>query len=214
MARERARQHVLRGQWPGAAAELARVLELAPHDHYAWYQTGAVLAYLNDRAAYDRYRQALLRRFGDTPVPTIAERTAKVGLLLPAGAEDGERLEGLALLAVSRGAGSGLLPFYHLAHGLAAYRLKKPHTAETAVRKALAGRAAPWNLAVPAYLVLAMSQQQRGQTREAGESLARARQLFEEQAPRPGSEAFAGSWNDWLMCRVLLREAEALLRAP
>jgi WD40 repeat protein/tRNA A-37 threonylcarbamoyl transferase component Bud32 len=208
-----ARVYIQREQWRDVATELSAVLELEPKDHYLWYQTGAALAYVGDRAAYGRYRTALLERIGDTQDPMIAERTAKVGLLLPAEADERQRLERLAERAVKLGGSSGLLPFFHLARGLAAYRQEKDEAAETWLRRALAANP-NWNRSVPVYTVLAMSQQRRGQVQQAKESLTRARQIFAQQAPRPGSEAFDGLWHDWVMCQLLLREAEALLGEP
>jgi WD40 repeat protein/tRNA A-37 threonylcarbamoyl transferase component Bud32 len=209
--RAKAQQYAQRGQWREAATELTRVVQLAPEDHYAWYQAAAALAFLGDVDAYRTHRQAMLQRFGDTQSPKIAERTAKVCLLLPASAEERQRLERLAEFAVTRGANTSILPYFQLALALAAYRQENYQAAETWLRQALAGSAS-WNLTVPSYLILAMSQHRRGRIQEAQASLTLARRLFDQQAPRSDSDAFTGLWNDGLMCQVLQREAEAVLK--
>jgi WD40 repeat protein len=194
-------------QWSEVKTALARAIELVPDDHFSWYQLGAVLAYLGDAAAYDIHRKAMLERFGDTQDPMRAERTVKVCLLLPAEADQRQRLEQLADLAVTRGENASIVRFFQLARGLAAYRQGDDQAVELWLGRSLAAKNATWNCSVPALAILAMSRARRGQAKEAHDSLTTARVLFEQQAPRPGSEAFRGLWFDYLQCQVLLAEA-------
>jgi tetratricopeptide (TPR) repeat protein len=72
------------------------------------------------------------------------------------------------------------------------------------------GKEAWWGLRSPAHSVLAMAQQRRGEPDEARATLAQESELWERDAP--GSAASAGThWHDWLMCRVLRREAEEVV---
>jgi tetratricopeptide (TPR) repeat protein len=208
--RQRADADAGQGDWTRVAADYVRLLKLRPEDHTLWYWAGTVLAELGDGPAYRKHRRAMLRRFGMTKDPMIAERTAKVGLLLPAEADELKRLAVLAERAVTNGGDRGELPYFHLARGLAEYRRGKHDAAARWLRKASA-QSDSWNLAVPVHLILAMIQQQRGKAREAKESLARAVALFEREAPRPGSPDYANAWHDRLICGVLRREAEALI---
>jgi WD40 repeat protein/tetratricopeptide (TPR) repeat protein len=199
-----------RGEWARVAADYAQLLKLRPDDHTLWYWAGTVLAELGDRPAYRKHCRAIVERFGMTKDPMIAERTAKVGLLLPPEAGELKRLAVLAERAVTNGEGRAELPYFHLARGLAEYRRGKLDTAARWLRKASA-QSDYWNLAVPVHLIMAMIQKQRGKPREAKESLARAVALFEREAPRPGSPHYAQAWHDRLICGVLRREAEALI---
>jgi hypothetical protein len=69
-----------------------------------------------------------------------------------------------------------------------------------------------WVMAVPANLILAMCQQQRGKAKEAREFLAQAVAVLDRDVPEPGSPAVGEDWKGWLMCQVLRREAEALIQ--
>jgi WD40 repeat protein/serine/threonine protein kinase/tetratricopeptide (TPR) repeat protein len=210
--RQRADADAGRGEWTRLAADYAQLLNLRPEDHTLWYWAGTVLAELGEAPAYQKHRRAMLERFGTTEDPMIAERTAKVCLLLPADADELKRLGALAERAVTHGVGRAELPYFHLVRGLAEYQRGNPDAGEGWLRKALSANDS-WNLTVPAHLILAMIQQQRGKPEEARESLARAVALFDRQAPRPGSSDYRGGWHDRLVCQVLRRQAEALLGA-
>ena len=209
--RQRADTDARNGDWARVAADYAQVLKLRPEDHTLWYWAGTALAQLGDAPAYQQHRRAMLERFGATEDPMIAERTAKVCLLLPADADELKRLGALAERAVTNGAARGELPYFHLARGLAEYRRGNRDAAEEWLGKALSAKNASWNLTVPAHLILAMIQQRRGKSQEARESLARAVALFDREAPQPGSPNYSQDWHDRLICQVLRREAEALL---
>jgi WD40 repeat protein len=210
-ARALARHHAHREQWPELAAEMSRILELAPNDHWSWYQAGAVFAFVGDRPAFEKYRAAILHRFGESTDPRVAERTAKACLLLPVTAEQGRQLEQLADRAVRPETASLYLGYFRFARGLAAYRHDDLDAAEKWLRQAGSTPNAAWNLVVPARLVEAMIRQRQGQGEAARQLLAGARQLLEQQTPRPGGTTYDDLWNDYLMCRVWLREAEAML---
>jgi serine/threonine-protein kinase len=200
-----------RGEWARVAADYAQLLKLRPDDHTLWYWAGTVLAELDDAVAYRKHRRAMLERFGVTEDPTIAERTAKVCLLLPAEANELKRMSALAELAVTKGIGRIELPYFHLVRGLAEYRRGNRDSAEEWLRKALSAQRDNWSLTVTAHLIQVMIQKQRGKPREAKESLTRAVALFDRQAPKPGSPSYPQGWHDRLICQVLRREAEALL---
>jgi serine/threonine-protein kinase len=210
--RQRADTDADRGAWARVVADYAQLLKLRPDDHTLWYWAGTALAELGDAPAYQEHRREMLERFGATEDPLMAERTAKVCLLLPAEGDQLKRLVELAERAVTHGAGRAELSYFHLARGLAEYRRGNPDTAGEWLGKALSANDS-WNLTVPAHLILAMIQQQRGKPEEARESLARAVALFDRQAPQPGSSDYRGGWHDRLVCQVLRRQAEALLGA-
>jgi hypothetical protein len=130
-----------------------------------------------------------------------------------AAAAEGDAMKQLASLAdsaVTKGRVSGACPTPRC-RGLVEYRQENYGAAESWLRQALSTPNVGWPVKVPAELVLAMAQQQRGQRNEARESLRRAVAQLEKDLPQPGSPAVGTSWPDWLVCQVLRREAETLI---
>ena len=75
---ERGELYARGGQWQKAAADYAAAIKAHPEDHVLWYQAAAIWLEAGDQDAYRRHCQEMLRRFGETDDPTIAERTAKM----------------------------------------------------------------------------------------------------------------------------------------
>jgi hypothetical protein len=62
-----------------------------------------------------------------------------------------------------------------------------------------------------ACAVLAMAQEQMGQSADARASLARAAKIAESDFPGPADGDLGPMWNDGIIARALLLEAEALI---
>jgi tetratricopeptide (TPR) repeat protein len=198
-----------RADWKGAAADFAKAIALRPEKHPLWYQQTTLLLASGDEAGYRRHCREMLDRYGATDDPVIAERTAKSCLLLPCGTEQLHAAASLAETALAKGAGHKDFPFFSLAKGLVEYREGHFAAAEQRLGKLVADRNPDWNLAPPAYLILAMAQHRLGQAAKAGESLNRAVKIMDQQVP---DLANAGeSWHDWLINRIFRSEAEALI---
>src|SRR5262249_49000199 len=71
------RGEALRRQWEDE-------LKADPPDHDAWFGYAELCLFLGDEAGYRRARHDLLRRFGATNDPYVAERVARTVLLFPA----------------------------------------------------------------------------------------------------------------------------------
>jgi serine/threonine-protein kinase len=157
----------------------------------------------------------MLRRFGETTDPTIAERTTKACLLLPDAIEDLTpvmRLSERALAAQDH----GYYPFFLLAAGLADFRSGEFARAVEELDEIVSRRQKsgydPTNLQVPANLVLAMAHHRLGHKDEASEAFDRARNIMQrDDFLRVRSGDLGGFWHDWLICHILRREAEELL---
>jgi hypothetical protein len=61
---------------------------------------------------------------------------------------------------------------------------------------------------------LAMSHAQRREDRQARETLGRATEIKDHQLTSEDAGDLGGCWQDWLQCRMVCREVEALLRGP
>jgi hypothetical protein len=176
------------------------------------YQTATVLAEVGARAAYRKHCKDMLERFGSLRSPAIAERTAKACLLLPGMDEELKVVAALARVAVKEGADHEYLPYFEATRALADYRQGRLPAAEKQAKKALGEGNDPWAAMVPARLVLAMTLHRRGQTAAARAELERATALLKEKAPTV--ERVPTFWQDWVICRLLLREAEGVLARP
>ena len=196
------------GQWQDAATALARVIELDPSDHFAWYGEAPVRLQLGDVEGYRRACREMLARFGHTDNPNIAERTAKTCLLAPDAVGTLEPVLRLADQALIGTEGRDNYRWYLLDGGLADYRAGRFAAAVARLRKSLSPAAPTMYLDATADVVLALAQQRLGQADEAKQALADAREL-EQRFPKVGS--LGASWHDWLRYHLLRREAEALL---
>jgi tetratricopeptide (TPR) repeat protein len=206
----RGRDFAKQGRWQEAATAIDRVLKSNPSHHYAWYVSAPLRLEVGDVKGYRQLCREMLDRFGKTQNPRIAERTAKAALLLPAASDELDLPAELAERGLLADAAGGLRPYAELAKGLAEYRQANFTAADQRVSKLVVAEGAGWNLIVPAQLVLAMTRQKQGQTEKARASLARAIEIMNQRVPNLAA-AGEESWHDWLICRVLHREAEALL---
>jgi hypothetical protein len=153
----------------------------------------------------------------------VAERTVKNSLLLPA---DRDLLAALTPLAEAAAASmqgpddlsgdnSWMLPWRCVPLALFEYRRGRPAEAARWCRRCLKyGTRNPARTA-SAEVILGLALEHLGQGAEARSELAKAQQLIEEQF-RSGLTSGTGDtgfWFDWVLARILLREALNLPRA-
>lgn len=203
-----------RGQWAEVDIDLARLVQLEPTVQDNWYHRAPLLLELGDQDGYRKHVAAMLLRYGGTPDPEIAERTAKAALLLPPDPDQLAAAARMAALAVAD-TNSSNLPWREATQALVEYRQGRFELARLWVGKALAYPAPETPLIasrnVLAYSILAMAQYRLGHTNEARSALDTARQIFRAQLPQANSSRIGPFWHDWLIGRLLLREAEALV---
>ncbi len=166
-----------------------------------WYGYAELCLFLGEEEEYCRARQVLLRRFGATTDPHVAERTARACLLLPAA---GDELRQAVALAERAAAAEPSKYQWHyprclFARGLAEYRRGRLDRAVSLMRGDAARVLGP-----APRLVLAMAQHKGGQEAEARTTLAAAILGHDWRASRVRDQ------DDWL-CHALRREAEGLI---
>jgi serine/threonine-protein kinase len=198
------------GKWKESAGALARVVELAPEDHWPAFALGCVLAELGDLPAYQEHCKMMLTRWGQTADPALAERTAKACLLLPGCVKDPEQLAPLIKTALSAGEKHEAYNWLLFARGLHDYRRGRFDEALAACRQSRERKPSP-ELGHMDHCVEAMALHRLGKTDEARKSLAAAKQLFDEKAPKVERGDLGFAWHDWLSCQILRREADALI---
>jgi tetratricopeptide (TPR) repeat protein len=201
-----------RGMWKEASAAMARVIELDPGDHTAWYRQSALLLELRDIEGYRRVCGEMLARFGSTKEsPIVAERTAKTCLLVPNAVDDLQPVLKLAEQVVTGTEQHGDYRWFLLARGMADYRAGRVADAIDRLQKVLSPGSEALYRDTTAHLFLAMAHHQLGQADEARQALDEARTLIRQKFPKPDGEGLGTDWDEWLRCQIVLREAEQLI---
>lgn len=187
---------------------------------------GATLAENQSGDDYQRYREWILARFGDTPNPLAAQQALQSTLLLPADASYLSQLETLrALLEKTHFNPKELKPGWESefaawrAWSLSLYEYRRGDYAKSLYWVDLALGLKPTKSALldVVHLLRAMAQYRYGNVEVAREELKLAREslrkVFAPELP-PVYEPKGknqGFWWDWVQARILLREAEALI---
>lgn len=214
---ERAGDLARRGQWEEAADLFAKGLDVYSIDHWNWYQSGALHAYLERSDEYGNHCRKMLNLFGNTQDAFIAERTGKLCLLLPGAAPQDSRPARLVDKAVALQPNS---PWFQLASAIAKYRAEQFNDALIQLQLAEAGSGDQVYCSTMIKLFQATSQHQLSEKDAAKVSLAEAIELLDSNAPKAkddeaedGALDYGTNWHDRLICQVILREAEALIKA-
>jgi tetratricopeptide (TPR) repeat protein len=197
-----------RSQWPEAAAEFTRALEIYPDNHWHWYRSGCLQVQIGDRAGYRQQCDRMLELFGDTDNPYVAERTAKVCLLWPDSASEDPRLSSLADRAVTKEPDN---VWFVLVKGISEYRAGRFESASEWLNKAAHSPQNSHYSRSLAQLFQAMAQHELGQSAGARESLGAAAEVLDQLQQQIDKTALEAGWHDWLMCQMVRREAEQLL---
>jgi hypothetical protein len=176
------------------------------------FSLAPLLLAIGDIEGYVEHRRRMLQRWGQTKDAQQAERTAKVCSLREIGDKEAAVVLELAQRAVrqveARSDGPQVLGWCKLAEGLALYRCRR-HA--NAVKCALVvgnttGLGA--NFVKAAHFIRAMSLHHLKRPTEARTAFNEAQAI---PSPEEGTPDCMPTWNDWLICRFLQTEAEALL---
>src|SRR5262249_49443553 len=155
---------VRRGRGEELFREWKKELESDPLGHDAWFGLAELCLFLGHEDEYQQARQALIRRFGTTTDPFVAERTARSILLMPASGDEVQCAVVLAERAVAAKATTDkwIYPYFLFAQGLAEYRQGR---FESAIE--IMGADAGTVMGPAPRLVIAMAQYRNGQEKEA-----------------------------------------------
>ena len=218
----------LQGQWRRAADYLSVLVgvdefetsEISTLDHT---KCAVALVELGDRRAYEAFCRKSIKQFAATTDPIIAERTFKNCLLLPA---DASRLAALAPLAnvaaksipdqASSKRDSWMLPWRCLSLALLEYRGGNYHGAIDWGNRCLAYRNDCPAREAGVHAIFAMAYHQLGQADNARAELAQSRDLIvaKFKAGLDAGDPKQGFWFDWILSRILEREAVADIEGP
>jgi serine/threonine-protein kinase len=192
----------------GSSAEDVRklwrkALAADPPKHEAWDGYAELSLFLGQEDEYRWARRELLKRFGDTSDPHIAERAGRTCLFLPGTEEEQKKaaqLIGRAMAADRSKLEPWVPPFFSFANGFLAYRQGR-FKESAAILNGDAARV----LGPAPGLVLAMDQYQLGQKNDAQKTLDKALKAFDWKSAK------ADHREAW-MYHILRREAEAVIK--
>ncbi len=207
---ERGELYARGGHWQKAAADYAAAINAHPEEHWFWTVEAPLWLRSGNREAYRRHCREMLRRFGGTDDPILAERTAKALLLAPEPGQDLKPSLRLAEIAVTGTRNHHFYNYFVLTRGLAHHRAGEFERAIDRLNPCLG--VDEWAISIPAHFIQAMAYQRLGRVEEASEALRKAHDLVDgSKFPRAEGGDLGGRWPDWLICEQLRQEAEALL---
>jgi hypothetical protein len=186
-----------------------------------WTRTAVAIIESNDQDEYDRFCQDAIATFGSAEDPIVAERTVRNCLLVPASQSLINSLGPLAQCVkkslertdFSASITGWQIPWRCQILALWEYRAGSPAEAVVWCRRCLASEDRPPVRAASARIILAMSLQRLGKTEEAHTQLKQGRAVIESRFENSLAvgDGNVGVWFDWVMSRLWLREAEAVL---
>jgi serine/threonine protein kinase/WD40 repeat protein/tetratricopeptide (TPR) repeat protein len=196
-------------RWKPAAADLAQAVRLDPGDQNSCYHLAGVLLWLGERDGYRQRCEEMLRRFGRTTDPLVAERTAKVCLIVPGTVAEKEQAVRLTEQALNGPETQQNNPWFLQSRGLAECRAGRPRQALDWVQ----GGRQRFKDAPPVYtalsqLILSLAHHQLKEADRARRALSEAVRIIDNELPRESSGDLGDGWLDWVFCQVMRREAE------
>jgi eukaryotic-like serine/threonine-protein kinase len=216
----RARGHTLRAFWLARAGrfdeslgDLSKAIRIDPGHHSIWMYRAAIRAYVGDVAGYRADCEQLLARYAGAQLDEPLDCTLLACLMLPDAGGDPQRLTGLVdRLEVCRGSDQTFRHRTRMFKSLAEFRRGNFRAALQSLPDRRLSESPPEQATVE--LVSAMAHHALGEQDKAVSALAGARDIIERRVPRAGAGdlgLYSGIEN-WLLCRVIRREAESKLR--
>jgi WD40 repeat protein len=202
------RSHAERGEWDAAGEAFGRAIELGASWPIFWEHQALAHLGAGDAEGYRRVCDSVLRRFGRSDDPDLANSVAWTCVLAPNAVTDPGRPVALAEAAV--GADPRNRDYLNTL-GAALYRAGR---FEDAVRRLNESVQAHGHGGVPEdWLFLAMAHEHLGHAEEAHQWLDRAAKWLDEaQESNAAAGPPAPAWNERLGLTLLRREAEAQIK--
>jgi serine/threonine protein kinase/tetratricopeptide (TPR) repeat protein len=202
------------GRWREAATDSELLMQLQPTEPYNYHRLAALFAISQDQTNYEQLCQKMITTFTNTANPYVDERIANDCLLLPHSGVDLGLIDKFANLAVTLGSNETAVAYFQGCRALCDYRLENYPRAIEWAQKATDSPTANAQAKAKAFAVLAMANWQLGQKDAARTALIRGNKLAPALSHKPDTEDLGDSWVAWLMARVSLDEATALVRSP
>jgi tRNA A-37 threonylcarbamoyl transferase component Bud32 len=205
--------HAGRKEWREAITNFSKEIQFAPSNHLAYHYLAPLLVQVGDVQAYERLRGTILRQFGESSDPRIAERMAKDCLILAPPATDLPAIQRMADTAMAAGPSHPLWEYFQFAKGFTEYREGHFEKAIEWLEKISSGwrgkEAEPYRSA-EAYFLIAMARHQLHQFWPARGAFSEGSWVATRFLPPPDAPAISPNV-DWIIVQLLMREAQALI---
>lgn len=190
-------------------------MEFDPNYHWDWFQCAPLLLHIGDVDGYRRLCRDMLQRFGQTDEPFVAERTAKVCLLLPDAVADQKLVQQLAQRAVTGTEQHLAYVWFQITKAMAEYRAGQFERSIKWLRESqMDSHATLGGGKALGHLFLAMAHYRLGRADEARAELTKATALIDAEVRNWNPDEGKVGGPDWFMAMVVRREAEALIHSP
>jgi serine/threonine protein kinase/Tfp pilus assembly protein PilF len=221
----RANAYARLGHWTQATADLKMAQDLARENKATaatcWQSLAPLLLESDNGPDYRKGRQGSLEPGALPDSPAMAAEACALALLVPAAGPELDSVVSLAADIATPGNAKATLTFRQTAKGLVEFRRGEFSSAiqwmqnalETGARQDLPA----WthererNRAVAALAVQAMAYHQLKNSSEAQTALASGTRLINDQCPQLTSGDLGREWPEWLIGRILFREAATLV---
>jgi tetratricopeptide (TPR) repeat protein len=192
------------GRWKEAAADASRCIEREPTEHLHYHLLAPLLVMNHNLLAYEDLCRKIEANFTNRTNPYWAERRAIDCLLRPSSVVDLHLADQFANIALSLGSREkDRLRYFQVCKAMSSYRLGSYAEAITWAEKSVDNAQA--YASAQACAVLSMAHWQLGRPVEARQMLARGEALVPDTP--------AGWWVDWLIARIEIDEAKALVQS-
>jgi serine/threonine protein kinase/tetratricopeptide (TPR) repeat protein len=198
------------GRWQEAAVDAALVVQYEPAEHYRYHTLAPLLVITGDTVRYRDLCRKIISRFADTSDAYVAERMTKDCLLTPNPDSDLSKIAALAEKAVTLDDDHNSTGYFQTAKALSEYR--QGHFSEAAQWGQKALRSSQDYARAHAYGIVAMALWHLQQPDEARRMLSEGEALASSMLPANGVEKIGPSWVAWLVARICLDEATALIQ--
>lgn len=213
-------QHLARlGRWADAEAPLLRYRDMDQASHWGPHQVAPLLVMRGDLDGYRQVAAAMLKRHSKTNNWSTAEKLIRTVLLAPADNTDFEALSAILdrvekdAIARNDSSWEPVMKSIRIAKAHVAYRSGEFDEVVHQLLSAGPTITGSGPQFAETQLLLALAQQQLGDSEAAREALAKARSTLSNKAARPEVGWLYDNldWFDVVRCRILLREADALI---
>jgi eukaryotic-like serine/threonine-protein kinase len=201
-------------RWKEAADDFVQLAKLEPRDSDPPWQAAALLLTSGDQVGYRRICKQMLERFRNSSSPNDAERTLKAVLMAEEAPEDRTIVTKLAEFVVQQGRATIDLTAFQFARGLVEYRQGRDSAAlewfALSRKTRAANKRTMTELDALTAAFEAMACHRLGRTEEATRLLATTSKMTDKAFA--AKRFYTGAnFQDWLFCRVALKEAEDLI---
>lgn len=216
--------HAMEGRWRATVERSTYLFQINQLDAnnvpaLDCYRVGAAAIEMNDVAGYDQFRSAMISRFAAPTDVISTERIVKIALIIPASKEQMRELDPMIDICAASFSDPAYVEreppkvflWRMLCVSLGEYRRGHFAKAEEWARKSLIVSSPNRERVATARILLACSLFHQGRRDESRAELALADEVITakfSESPPFGKGDF---WPDWIISRVLLREARALV---